>query len=144
MLIAFETKSSPALEKYLDEYENPENMIPSFKNILSLWMYSLYFERKVHRVDDVVIFSQKGYIEKMMGYALVMLVATSFICIYFHWSTWLNVNLFLMIPCMLFMSPKYHLLSKIWKIKRRGHKEKVGVVSKDYVIQKLLTRIYKY
>lgn len=138
MLIAFETKSSEALEKYLEEYKNPETMQPSFKNILALWMYGLYFERKVYRVDDVVVFSQKGYIEQVMKYALILLVAGAFISLFLNIGLALNISLFLMIPCMLFISPKYHLLAKIRKIKRRGHKEKIGLVSKDYLIQKLI------
>ena len=140
MLIAFETKSSPVLEQYLNEYQHPDEMFPSFKNILTMFMYGLYFERKVYRLDDVVIFEQKGFIEKIMGYALLFLVATSFLAVFLNLGVWLNINLFLMIPCMLFMSPKYHLISKIWKLKRRGHKEKIGTVSNSYIIHKFLYR----
>lgn len=138
MLIKFETKSSEVLEKYLREFVNPELMSISFRNILTMWIYGLYFERKVYRIGDIVVISQKGYIEKMMGYALLFLVAGAFSCVFLKLNNVLFIDMFLMVPCMILMSTKYATLAKIWKIKLLGHKNDVGFVSDSYLIRKLL------
>lgn len=141
MLIAFETDSSKALEDYLEEYQHPENMLPSFKNILKLYLYSLYFERKVYRVDRIVIFSQKGYIEEISKYVLYFLVTGCFIAIFFNLYWLLIVDIILTIPMLCFNFSKYHLLAKIRKLRSRGHTAKIGFVSSSYIINKLLFKV---
>ena len=141
MIIAFETDSSEVLENYLKEFVRPELMTPSLVNIITMWVYSFYFERKVFRVGRIVVFSQKGYIEQLAGYLLIFLTAGAFSAVFLHLSWLLYIDLFLMLPCMFFLSPKYHLFSKIRKLRWRGHKCKIGFVSNRYLINKLLFEV---
>jgi hypothetical protein len=140
MIIALESKDSEKLSKFLHMWECPEDMPFSLKNIFTMMALNTYFYRRVYRVDDLILMDMKGFFEEVTKYAIYFTIAAMLISIFLGYTLLLSIGFYLTILFLALISPNFRAWTIVLKLKLSGHKEKITLPSKDYVINKLCVK----
>ena len=142
MIVSFESKDSVVLSKYLHNFEHPEDMdLSSVKNLSTMFALNMYFHKKVYRVDDLVIISLKGFIEEAVKYTAILVVGAMLASVLFSWTTAFWISFYTIIPLFMVLSADFRTWMTILKLKLSGHKFKITIPNREYVINKLLFRV---
>jgi hypothetical protein len=139
MIIIFETKTGPKLENYLKNFENPP--ITSVGSLLTAFA-SNTFHKRVYRVDDLVLISMKGFWEKYFVYAIYFVVIELILSALFGWDSLLKIMFFVLIFLFSMVSADFRGWMIALKLKLGGHKGKISFPNKEYVVDKLLFRVF--
>lgn len=137
MIIAFETDDSKTLSNFLHIFEHPEDSGTEIKSLWNSFILS-YFNRKVYRIDKVVIIEMEGIFE-MASRLAVLLTSMGLLCsLIFRWNILMGIMIPLIILFVCLLSPDVRTLLYIFRIKVLGHKPKIKFISNKYIIEKLL------
>jgi hypothetical protein len=132
MILSFQTKSTPVLEKFLKSFENPTNIfIELIHNIT-------FMEKKVTRIDNIVIIEQESFIRLFAKYAMLPSVGLIIIGMLISQFWMMNMGAVLLLLSIILLSKHFLLLTMIIKLKFSGHKEKIEMISDGFLISKLL------
>ena len=132
MLIAFETKTTPTLEKFLKDFEEPNN---PFMQVIHSVMFT---SKKVTRIEDITIIEQQSLFGLIGKYAMLPSAVLFFLGYVTGYNWMLGTGAVLLILSIIMLSRYFLLLNIFIKLKISGHKEKIDMVSDGYLISKLL------
>ena len=134
MIIAFETKSSEILDKFLDRYENPESLSAKLSK-------NSFIEFKITRIKDLVIISQVHLFDEVAKW----LIMASVIDLLF--SYWLGFKVLFFLGFIfafigvLWLSKYFRFFALKINLIKKGHRDKIVFVEDSGVIQKLLYEV---
>jgi len=132
MILTFQTKSSPILEKFLQSFEHPSNVF------IELIHNVTFIEKKITRIEDIIIIEQESFIRLFAKYAMIPsigLILTGMLLTYF-WM--MNLGAVMLMLSIILLSKHFLLLTMIIKLKFSGHKPPIEMVSEGFLISKLL------
>jgi hypothetical protein len=132
MILSFKTKSSDVLEKFLQSFEHPSNIfIELIHNIT-------FMEKKVTRIDDIVIIEQESFIRLFAKYAMIPSVSLILIGMITQFFWMMNVGAVTLMLSIILLSKHFLLLTMIIKLKFSGHKPPIDMISDGFLLSKLL------
>lgn len=131
MILTIETKSTPELEKFLQDFKNPPNM-----NI-ALVQASSYAQNDIDRIDDLIIFRQKFIFDSFFKLGILSGLAIMLFALFMQisWLLWFGL-LFIVFNAAL-LSPWVRFAAFRLKLWIRGHKTRTVMVSNNFLIEKL-------
>lgn len=132
MIIAFRSKSSEVLERFLKNFVEPSKVWQSF---VHAWIFT---SKDVIRRGDVVIIRSESFVDVIARQVLVGMIIMFFIGYVLNYAFLMSFGALSIILCMFLVSKSVRGLLFVWELKRGGHNEKISFLSNAEVIDVLL------
>jgi hypothetical protein len=132
MLLAFQTKTSEVLEKFLKDFEEPSN---PFMQVIHSVMFT---NKKITRIDDIVIIEQQSLFGLIGKYAMLPSAVLFFLGYVTGYNWMLGTGAVLLLLSIMMLSRYYLLLNIFIKLKISGHKNSIEYVGDGFLLNKLL------
>lgn len=131
MILTIETKSTPELEKFLEDFKSPPNI-----NIAMI-QASTYAQNEVDKVDNLIVFRQKFVFDTFFKYGIISGVALAIFGIFLQYSWLIKLGVLFVVFNAALISPQVRFIAFRLKLWSRGHKVKTRLISNSYLIEKL-------
>lgn len=135
MIFGIKTERSDVTDKFVDNFRNPKN--PN----MALLHASIYIENKVDWVDEVLVFRQKSVVDGFAKFGIVSSLGIMLIGLFMQSYAIMQIGLLLVILCMASISPLIRFFSIALKLFIMGHRKKITMVTKEFLLEKLFFKL---
>lgn len=131
MFIILKSKGSKAMDEFVEEFVRPKVLNKAM--IQSM----IFVEKKVDRIDDLIILRQKALFDYPAKQTFIIAFATALFGVFMNWSWLVNASLSLLVMSGALISPLIWFITIRIRLFIIGHRGKVELMSKNYLLEKL-------
>ena len=132
MIVSFETKSSPTLERFLEDFKSPKSFF------IELLHNLVFTEKKITRIRDIVVIEQESLLNVFGRYSMVPSAGLIILGLILQANWMLMMGSVFFVMAMILLSKHFLLLTMMIKLKIAGHKSKIDYVSDGFLLSLLL------
>jgi len=135
MIIAIDTKSSDVLDRFSNNFLEPKS---TFKQLTHAYAFTT---KKVHRVDDLIVFEFESFIDVIAKRSIIIGVCILFVGYMFSMPLVTGIGMFSTLLPALILSKSVRQLMFLAELKRGGHKNKINFLSNTELASRLLSKV---